>query len=326
MSTGLSLMSVRLPGRMEHVDEILVRNGCSTAQRRMFGKVYGLRQSPMLAPGERMADLLATVGREALGEARASMVLYGHTIPVQEFGTSDGFANWLRAQLGLPGVPMYGISHLYCASVLRAVELARTFLQSPHGGSAGPVLVLAGDHGSIDDTTRLVMRMTVCGDAALAFTVTATDRGAENAQKASPARYRYLAGAADRDTRFYRNKRMSDAEFALFGKVCCEQTVAVLRRAAAAAGLGLQDLDWVMPHLSNAMFWRTFCSVSGIARERICLALLPEQGHNFGADALMALGRADSDGQLRPGQRCALIALGQGAYMRVIIVEILEDL
>jgi 3-oxoacyl-[acyl-carrier-protein] synthase-3 len=316
-------MSVRLPGRMEQVDDILVRNGCSTTERRMFGKVYGLRRSPMLAPGERMADLLAAVGREALGKAKASLILYGHTLPAQEFGNSDGFATWLRAQLGLPGVPMYGISHLYCASVLRAVDLARTFLQSPQGGSAGPVLVLAGDHGSIDDTTRLVKRMTVCGDAALALTVTAPGRQARGAPDA-PARYRYLASAADRDTRFYRNKRMSDAEFALFGKVCCEQAVAVLRRAAAAAGLGLDDLDWVMPHLSNAMFWRTFASVSGIPQERICLALLPEQGHNFGADALMALGRADRDGHLRPGQRCALIALGQGAYMRVVIVEVLE--
>lgn len=324
MSIGLSRMSVRLPGQLERVDDILVRNGCSTTERRMFGKVYGLRQSPMLAPGERMADLLAEAGREALGEAGASLILYGHTLPAQEFGNSDGFANWLRARLGLPGVPMYGVSHLYCASVLRAVELARTFLQNPPGGSAGPVLVLAGDHGSIDDTTRLVMRMTVCGDAALAFTATAPDRGPRSDPHAR-ARYRYLAGAAGRDTRFYRNKRMSDTEFALFGRVCCEQTVAVLRRAAAAAGLGLEDLDWVMPHLSNAMFWRTFCSVSGIPRERICLALLPEQGHNFGADALMALGRADRDGQLRPGQHCALVALGQGAYMRVIIVEILGD-
>ena len=45
---------------------------------------------------------------------------------------------------------------------------------------------------SIDDATRIVLRMAVCGDAALAFTVTAPGRGA-------PARYRYLAGAAARE-------------------------------------------------------------------------------------------------------------------------------
>jgi len=318
VNVGLSRMSVRLPGQTELVDDVLARNGRSTAERRVFGKIYGLRHSPVLAPGERMADLLAEAGRDALGDARASLVLYGHTLPAQEFGQPDGLANWLRAQLGLPGVPVYGVSHLYCTSVLRAVELARGFLQSPRGAVADPVLVLGGDHGSIGDATRLVHRMTVCGDAALAFTVTAAGRDA-------PARYRYLAGAAARDTRFYRNTRMSDTEVALFGKVCCEQAVAVVQQAAAAAGLALADVDWLMPHLSNAMFWRSFSAMSGIPLERICLTLLPEQGHNFGTDALMALARADRDGQLQPGQRCALVALGQGAYVRVIIVEIMED-
>jgi 3-oxoacyl-[acyl-carrier-protein] synthase III len=317
VSIGLSRMSVQLPGRMEPVDDILVRSGRSTTERRMFSRIYGLRQSPVLAAGEGMADLLAAVGREALGGDRASLILYGHTLLAQELGRPEGFASWLRAQLGLPGVPVYGISHLYCTSVLRAVELARGFLQSPRGG-AGPVLVLGGDHGSIDDTARLVLRMTVGGDAAVAFTVMASGRG-------TPARYRYLAGASARDTRFYRNTRMSETEFALFGRVCCEQAVAVVREAAAAAGLDLADVDWLMPHLSNAMFWRTFASMSGFPPDRICLTLLPEQGHNFGADALMALARADADGQLRPGQRCALVALGQGAYMRAVIVEIVED-
>ena len=318
MSVGLSRMSVRLPGRTEQVDDVLARNGRSATERRMFSRIYGLRHSPVLAPGERMADLLASAGQEALGDATASLILYGHTLLVQEFGVADGLASYLRARLAAPGVPLYGISHTYCTSVLHAVELARRFLVSPRGADADPVLVLGGDHGSLDDTARLIARMTVCGDAALGFTVA-------NGSGKAPVRYRYLAGAAARDTRFYRNTRMSDAETALFGKVCCEQAVALVRQATAAAGLGLHDLDWLMPHLSNAMFWRTFSAMSGIAPERICLTLLPEQGHNFGTDALMALARADADGQLRPGQRCALVALGQGAYLRVIIVEIVED-
>ena len=172
MSVGLSRMSVHLPGAMEPVDDVLVRNGRSTTERRMFNRIYGLRQSPVLAPGEGMADLLATAGRDALGGDRASMILYGHTLLAQELGLPEGFASWLRAELGQPGVPVYGISHLYCTSVLRALDLARGFLQSPRGKAAGPVLVLGGDHGSIDDTARLVLRMTVGGDAAVALTVT----------------------------------------------------------------------------------------------------------------------------------------------------------
>ncbi len=315
----LSRMSVQLPGRMELIDDILARNGCDETERRMFSRFYGLRQSPTLVPGERMEHLLATAGRMALGTSRASLILYGHTLLSQEFGYRGGFPDWLRAQLGSPDAPVYGVSHVNCTSVLRSVELARTFLASPRGGgTAGPVVVLGGDQGSITDCSRFVPGMTVGGDAALAFTVTAGDSGAGT-------RYRYLAGATGRDTRFYHNLRMSEAETALFGRVCCSQVVETVRRAADRAGLGLADLDWLMPHLSNAMFWRTFSGQSGVPRERICLDLLPEQGHNFGTDALMALDRADRDGRLRPGQRCALVSIGQGAYFQVIVVEIAEE-
>jgi 3-oxoacyl-[acyl-carrier-protein] synthase-3 len=320
MTFTLSRMSVRLPGRMEPVDDILLRNKRGLTERRMFSKVYGLRQSPTLAPGERMERLLTSAGRDALRAAgtggEVGLILYGHTLLTQEFGYRGGFPDRLRADLGLRGARFYGVSHINCTSVLRSVEMARTYLSRPGAAAHDSVLVIGGDHGSINDSSRFVPGMTVGGDAALAFLV----RGGEN----PGARYRYLAGAVGRDTRFYRNLRMSEAEFALFGKVCCQSAVDTVRRAAGEAGLGLEDIDWVMPHLSNRMFWRTFAAESGIARDKICLDLIPEQGHNFGTDALMALDHADRTGRLRPGQRCALVSLGQGAYFQVVLVEVGE--
>jgi 3-oxoacyl-[acyl-carrier-protein] synthase-3 len=118
---------------------------------------------------------------------------------------------------------------------------------------------------------------------------------------------------------------MSKDEFAQFGKVCSEQAVVTVRKAAGTAGLGLEDLDWVMPDLSNRMFWRTFSSLSGVPKEKICLDLMLERGHNFGTDALMALEHADRTGKLRPGDRCALVSIGQGAYFQSVIVEVVED-
>jgi 3-oxoacyl-[acyl-carrier-protein] synthase-3 len=319
-AVGLSRMSVQLPGRREAVDDILARNGRRGTERRMFARVYGLRHSPTLAPGERMEQLLAAAGRRALDGGKAALILYGHTLLIQEFGFRGGFCDWLRAELGTPGTPMYGVSHVNCVSVLRSVELARRFLASPRGADGRPVLVLGGDHGSISDRSRLIPGMTVGGDAALAFTVTSGPWPGRPAP-----RYRYLGGAGGRDTRFHQNLRMSQAELALFGKVMCQRAVATLAAAADSAGLAVSDLDWVMPHLSNAMFWRTFATQAGIARDRICLDLLPERGHNFGTDALMALDQADQDGRLRPGQRCALVSLGQGAYFQVVILQISEE-
>lgn len=320
MDVGLSRIAVQLPGRMESVDDILTRTGHGPAERKMFAKIYGLNQSPTLAEGSCMEDLLALAGQAALGGGTAELVLYGHTLLTQEFGYRGGFPDRLRKRLDLPGAAFYGISHVNCVSVLRAVELARRFLARPQAKTEDRVLVLGGDHGSISDHSRLIRRTTIGGDGAVGLVVQRAD-----AAGSSRPRYRYLAGACGRDVRFHRSLGMSDEEFALFGKVCAEGAVQTVHEAAQAAGLTADRLDWVMPHLSNRMFWRAFCAASGIAKDRIALDLIGEQAHNFGCDALMALEHADRQGRLRPGDRCALVSLGQGAYFQVVIVEVAED-
>ncbi|RKN05114.1 3-oxoacyl-[acyl-carrier-protein] synthase III C-terminal domain-containing protein [Streptomyces radicis] len=314
MTIGLSRVAVRLPGRSEPVDDILARAGCGTLERRMFAKVYGLRASPTLAPGERMEDLLAEAGLAALDGGTASLVLYGHTLLMAEGDLGDDFPGRLRARLGLGGGRFYGMSHVNCASVLRCVEYARRYLRRPGAGRDERVLVLGGDQGSVNDGARYIPGTTVSGDAAVGVVV-----------HTGRARYRYVAGAGARDARFHRNMRMTADEVALFNRVCSEQVVDTVRRAAEAAGTPVDRIDWVMPHLSNRMFWRTFSAQSGVPRERICLDLMAERGHNFGGDALMALEHADRTGLLRPGQRCALVAIGQGAYTQAAIVEVVDD-
>lgn len=317
-SVGLSRVAVCLPRRAEPVEDILVRAGRGAMERKMFARVHGLRTSPTLAPDERMEDLLVAAGRAALGGRRAGMVLYGHTLLAQEFGVDGGFPGRLRTRLGLTGADFFGLSHINCTSVLRGVELARGYLVRPDAGPDDRVLVLGGDHGSVDDRSRVIPGMAVGGDAAVGVVVHAATRGRR-------PRYRYLAGATGRDPRFHPNLRMSEQEASEFSKACGEQTAAVLRRAAQAAGTTAEQLDWVMPHLSNRMFWGMVAKRAGIQKDRICLDLIPERGHNFGTDALMALQHADAEGRLRPGDRCALVSLAQGAYFQAVIVEVEED-
>lgn len=315
---GLSRVAVRLPRRMEPVEDILVRAGRGAMERKMFARIHGLRQSPTLASDERMDDLLVAAGQAALNGGTAGMVLYGHTMLAQEFAVDGGFPDRLRERLGLSGAGFFGLSHINCTSVLRCVEFARRYLGRPDAGPEDRVLVLGGDHGSIDDQSRVVPGMAVGGDAAVGVVVHA-------ATPRHRPRYRYLAGATGRDARFHRNLRMSSEETTLFSKACCDETARTLRRAAQAAGLATDQLDWVMPHLSNRMFWGMVSSRVGIPKDRICLDLIPERGHNFGADALMALDHADRTGQLRPGDRCALVSLAQGAYFQAVIVQVEED-
>ena len=315
---GLSRVAVRLPDRVELVDDILERTGSGPRERRVFAMLHGLRESPTLAEGELLEDLLVEAGLAVLDDRPVQLVLYGHTLLPAELELSGAFRDRLRDRLGLPGSDFYGVSHINCASVLRSVELARRFLSRPGAGPEERVLVLGGDHGSIHDTSRVIPGLTVAGDCVIAVLVQGP--GVER------PRYRYLGGATVRDTRFFRNLRMSPEQSKAFAEVARKHTVASVRDAAGTAGLGgLERVDWVMPHLANRTLWRGFSTESGFAWDRICLDLLPQRGHNFGTDALMALEHADRTGRVGPGDRCALVSVGQGAYFQSVIVEVLED-
>jgi 3-oxoacyl-[acyl-carrier-protein] synthase-3 len=237
---------------------------------------------------------------------------------VQEFAIRPGFARRLLAGLGVPRAEFYGISHINCVSMLRAVEVARRYHARPGARQGDRVLVLGGDQGSYDDSARIIPGVTVAGDGAAAVVVHPS-RGHE-----SP-RYRYLSGGAIRDDRFHRVLRMTQEELTRYAKACLGHVATVLHEAVGRAGLRVTDLDWIMPDLTSATFWRDFCSAAGVERDRVCLNLLPIRGHNFGIDAMSALRHADLTGRLRHGDRCALIAVGAGAYVQVVVVEVMDE-
>jgi 3-oxoacyl-[acyl-carrier-protein] synthase-3 len=314
---GLSRVSVRFPRGTESVDRVLERAGHGVFERRI-ARVQGLRDTPTLAPDERMEDLLVEAGREALADGGADVVLYGHSHVVQEFPILPGFARRLCAALGVPRAEFYGVSYLNCVSLLRAVELARRYHARPGAGPSDRVLVLGGDQGSYDDSARIIPRVAVAGDAAAAVVV-------HSSRARESPRYRYLSGGALRDDRFHRNLRMTQEELTLYTKACLGHVATVLHEAADRAGLRATDLNWIMPDLTSAAFWRNFCRASGVERDRVCLDLLPVRGHNYGIDALSVLRHADLTGRLRHGDRCALVALGAGAYVQVVVVEVMGE-
>jgi 3-oxoacyl-[acyl-carrier-protein] synthase-3 len=314
VTVTLSRVVARLPSRREPVDEILERCGRPRFERRLMTRVYGMRTSPTLAAGERLLDLLIDAGREALGGRRAGLVLYGHTLLVQPFGHDGGLADRLRAALGLPDAHVYGISGIACTSVLRSVELAERYLGDSGRSGRETVLVLGGDQGSLGGASRIIPGSVVCGDGAAAFTV-----------RRGGGRYRYLGGAAVRDTRFHRNLRMTAEDAQEFGASSLQGVARAIRGAVAAARLEMSDVDGVLPHLCNRFLWQGICRELGLGFDRVHLDLLAEQGHVFGLDALLSLAHLDHAGRLRPGDRCVLVAIGQGAYFQASVVEVTEE-
>lgn len=68
---------------------------------------------------------------------------------------------------------------------------------------------------------------------------------------------------------------MTQDEQARYAKACLDHVATVLGEAAGRAGLGVADLDWIMPDLTNAVFWRNVCRETGVGRDRVPLDLLP---------------------------------------------------
>lgn len=317
-AVGLSRVAVRLPGREESVADVVKRAGYDEREARKF-RALGLRTVLSLADGERTEDLLLDAGREVLDDRSADLVLYAHTLLTRRIDMCDGaFRESLRERLVLGDALVYGLSHVNCVAGLRSIEYARRFLARRGGGAEDRVLVLAGEQGSVYERARVFPGRSVSGDGVAAVVV-------QHPDAADRPRYRYLGGASSRDTRFYRNLRMTPEEIATNVEVIRAHTVEVVRRAADAAGVGFDGIDWVMPHLGNRMVWTSFSAQSGFPFERIHLDLLAERGHNYGADTLMGLEHAERMGRLRPGDRVALVATARGAYFQSVIVEVLDD-
>ncbi|MEU3731518.1 3-oxoacyl-[acyl-carrier-protein] synthase III C-terminal domain-containing protein [Streptomyces sp. NPDC033538] len=309
MTTAISPVAVRMPRTREPVADILARAGRPASEQRMFQRMYGLRDTRVLTGDETFEDLLADAGTEALRGHQPDLVLYGHTVLTQSMAYRPGFARRLGERLGAPGVPVLGITQTACTSVLHGIDLASRWLGGP-GGAGERVLVLGGDQGSVSDSVRIIPGVTVAGDGAAAVVV---HRGTD--------RYAYLGGARAKDTRFHRNMAMDAEERRYFGPATEAGAVDVVGSAVSAAGLTLTDIDWILPHHNNAMFWRGFARTTGFPRERIVLDLLPEYGHVFGIDGLLGLEHLDRTGRLPAGGRGVLVALGQGAYFQAAVIE-----
>jgi 3-oxoacyl-[acyl-carrier-protein] synthase III len=314
---SVSRLTVGRRGPARSVNEYLSPSGWSGAATHPPSAAVDLKVCPVLDTGDNLENLLVAVGTQALHDDPVGLILYGHALLGPRFGADPGFADRVRAGLGLSGVPFFGISQVAGTAVLQALDYARRYLDRQATYDAfgyDSVLVLGGDQGGTVDSARPAPGSTSLGDAAVAFLVR-PDHG----------RYRYLGGATARDPRFHRGQRLDATERHLFDQVCGERLLACARDALRTAGLRVGDIDWVMPQAGTALCWQTFARGIGIAPDRICLPEIPVGGHTLGVDALVALAGADRVGRLSPGDRCLLVAIGEGAYFQASVVQVTTD-
>jgi 3-oxoacyl-[acyl-carrier-protein] synthase III len=90
------------------------------------------------------------------------------------------------------------------------------------------------------------------------------------------------------------------------------------------AGLSPADLDWVVTQNTIDKVWRVMARMLGLDLDRVWAPSIQDTGHVISADNIINLVSLIESGQLRPGDRIALVMAGFGLNWQCAVLEATE--
>lgn len=278
----------------------------------------GIGRRYFVEPGTTTSDLALAAGAEALkssGELTADAVVVATTTPDR---LCPATAPTVAGRLGLTGVAAYDISAvcsgfvyglasacgLIAAGIADRVLLigAETYssILDPDdrstsvifGDGAGAVLLRAGE----PDEVGVVGPFDLGSDGSGRDLITIRAGGAEQRlSRRDPAPADHYFAMAGKEVFWHAVQRMS------------ESSRAVLDRA----GIGLDEIDWLVGHQANSRILHRLADVLGVPQERN-ISNIAEVGNTSAASIPLALADAGAAGTLRTGDRVLMTAFGGG--------------
>ena len=114
-----------------------------------------------------------------------------------------------------------------------------------------------------------------------------------------------------------------DAEvFQGFARELDERAVRVTERACARAGVAVADLARLVMVNDNARAMTSLAEAFGVPLSRTNRDLAARHGHLGAADQLFCLGRHVGAGELRAGEKVALVSMGRGMHWACTVLEV----
>jgi 3-oxoacyl-[acyl-carrier-protein] synthase-3 len=299
-----------VPERQVANAEIAARLGIDEA---WIAKRTGTGVRPWAAPGERMSDLAARAGREALG--RAGFPAAELDLVLVATSTADEITpNAAPLVAGLIGAERAGALDVgaACTGWLGALALACGQIES---GRARAVLVVGADFLSrfLDFSDRDTT--VVFADGAGAALVCASDD--------APSRIGPIVLRADHA--FADLIQLSrGAQIQMRGpdvfRVAVERLTEVTGQALASARLGVDDVDLFVYHQANSRIIRAVGARLHLAPERV-VDYVNRFANSSTATLPIALSAAQAEGRLHAGDRVLLAAFGGGLTWGATVVE-----
>ncbi|MDQ3642149.1 MAG: hypothetical protein M3450_11985 [Actinomycetota bacterium] len=275
----------------------------------------GFRWHHVCADGETAYDL----AREAvlsidgdLGDVGA--IVYATCIPANaNLGTPERFAETadvkhlmdypasrLQADLGLDGAFVVGLGQQACTSMLGSLRIAQGLLATDE--SLSRVLCVSADRFPPGSTYE--QAYSLISDGAAACVVSR-----------EPAAYRLVA--AHQIT----NGAMVSADDDETVGSYFAYTHRLVTELLAKAGLGIEDLDWVVPQNTDAKAWQILSRLLRVDHAKVWCPSVADVAHVISGDNIINLSWLHDRGVVEPGQRLLLTMAGYGMNWQGVLLE-----
>ncbi len=211
-------------------------------------------------------------------------------------------ATRLQHELGLTSASVLGVNQQGCASLFGAVRVARALLTAEPALSH--VLCVSADRLPRNAAREVVYN--ALSDGACAVVVSRQSAGNRILDCCQVTKGYYWDGVA------LRNELLAS----YFPTAC-----RVIKSALERAGLGLADVDWLIPHNTSARGWEILAGALPFPLDRIYTANIARKGHCIAADNLINLRDMEADGLIQSGQKLLLFNFGFGANWSTLVLE-----
>jgi len=287
----------------------------------------GIRARYIAGEGETTATLATQAGEKAIAAAGLrpadiGLIVLATATPDQTFPAT---ATRVQAALGIDDCIAFDVAAV-CSGFLYALSVAESMIR---GGAAAHALVIGAETFSriLDWEDRATC--VLFGDGAGAIVLSAEDGPADNRDAAArgvlsaklhaDGRHNellYVDGGPS-TTGTVGKLRMKGREVFRHAVV---NLAGVLGEALADTGLGIADIDWLVPHQANARILEATARKLALSPQHV-IVTVDEHANTSAASVPLALDTAVRDGRIKRGDLLVLEAMGGGFTWGAAVVR-----
>ncbi|GAB4291988.1 MAG: ketoacyl-ACP synthase III [Roseovarius sp.] len=284
----------------------------------------GIERRHFAAEGETTSDMAVRAARAALEQAGCAPgdidgVVVATSTPDLTF---PSVATMVQAELGMTGGFAFDVQAV-CAGFIYALTNANALILS---GQARRLLVIGAETFSriLDWQDRSTC--VLFGDGAGALVLAAAEGTGGNADRGilatdlnSDGRYRemlYVDGGVSTTGTSGKLRMLGNPLF----RQAVEKLTETAETALARAGLGHEDIDWIVPHQANIRIIAGTAKKLGVSMDRV-IVTVQEHGNTSAASIPLALAEGVAQGRIRRGDLIVSEAIGGGLAWGAVVLR-----